>query len=164
MHSFSYMYYNQLGVLWHGHTTAMGVLLMSQAITICFITNNMAQNAWYSYILFLVFLGGLLVLFIYLTSVASNELFGGKNYTMSVLGGSALMPTLFVVLVTDPMLFNNSSEDSNSTWSGEDLTMTSMYSYPYMNITVVIILYLLLALLAVVKITESHIGPLRSSS
>jgi NADH-ubiquinone oxidoreductase chain 6 len=39
------------------------------------VTGLLADNFVYSYILFLVILGGVLVLFIYITSLVSNEVF-----------------------------------------------------------------------------------------
>lgn len=39
------------------------------------ITGLMGGSYWFSYILVLVFLGGVLVLFLYMTSLASNEKF-----------------------------------------------------------------------------------------
>jgi NADH-ubiquinone oxidoreductase chain 6 len=53
----------------------MGLVLIVHTIRIGVVTGIMARNFWFSYILFLVFLGGVLVLFIYITRLASNEKF-----------------------------------------------------------------------------------------
>merc|ERR1712198_806681 len=57
------------------HPLAIGLALLSQTILICLITGLSSSSFWFSYILFLIFLGGILVLFIYVTSLASNEMF-----------------------------------------------------------------------------------------
>nr|QNV11699.1 NADH dehydrogenase subunit 6 [Rhamphomyia barbata] len=57
------------------HPLAMGLMLLMQTFLICLITGLMTKSFWFSYILFLIFLGGMLVLFIYVTSLASNEMF-----------------------------------------------------------------------------------------
>nr|YP_010437819.1 NADH dehydrogenase subunit 6 [Neurobasis chinensis]UTB53951.1 NADH dehydrogenase subunit 6 [Neurobasis chinensis] len=144
------------------HPMSMGVALMMQTVLICFITNNMAQNAWFSYILFLVFLGGMLVLFIYLTSVASNDMFGGKNYNRMIIYVMVLVMSMLMFMVVDTMEMNN-TEETKPISMGETNNMMMMFNYPYNTMTVVVILYLFLTLIVVVKITESHSGPLRSN-
>ena len=50
----------------------MGLTLLIQTILVSIISGLITKTFWFSYILFLVFLGGILVLFIYVTSLASN--------------------------------------------------------------------------------------------
>nr|YP_009114120.1 NADH dehydrogenase subunit 6 [Euphaea yayeyamana]AHC02118.1 NADH dehydrogenase subunit 6 [Euphaea yayeyamana] len=144
------------------HPMSMGIILLVQTIYICIITSSMAQNAWFSYILFLVFLGGMLVLFIYMNSVASNELFQTSKNFMWV-----MMPVLFMLplMMIDPMtLFNNSDEMYTMDNQSEFWQTSSMFNYPNNIMTILAVMYLFLTLIVVVKITESHQGPLRSSN
>lgn len=57
------------------HPVALGLVLILHTLLISGVTGLVAGNFWFSYVLFLVFLGGVLVLFIYITSLASNEKF-----------------------------------------------------------------------------------------
>ena len=57
------------------HPLAIGLISLIQSLLICLITGLISKRFWFSYILFLIFLGGILVLFIYVTSLASNEIF-----------------------------------------------------------------------------------------
>jgi len=57
------------------HPLAMGLILLIQTIFICLLRGLLIKSFWFSYILFLIFIGGILVLFIYVTSLASNEIF-----------------------------------------------------------------------------------------
>nr|YP_004891575.1 NADH dehydrogenase subunit 6 [Phalera flavescens]AEB71587.1 NADH dehydrogenase subunit 6 [Phalera flavescens] len=57
---------------------SMGLMILMQTLLICLLSGMMIKTYWFSYILFLTFLGGLLVLFIYVSSIASNELFNMK--------------------------------------------------------------------------------------
>nr|YP_007625234.1 NADH dehydrogenase subunit 6 [Pseudolestes mirabilis]ACM63344.1 NADH dehydrogenase subunit 6 [Pseudolestes mirabilis] len=144
------------------HPMSMGITLLTQTTVICVLTASTSQNTWFSYILFLVFLGGMMVLFIYMTSVASNDLF---TYSKKWMGFIPLaMITLLLITCIDPIMLNNNSEDTNpNPETAEHMTM-SMFNYPNNILTIGMVLYLFLTLTVVVKITASHRGPLRSKN
>nr|QHZ87428.1 NADH dehydrogenase subunit 6 [Platycnemis phyllopoda] len=143
------------------HPMSMGITLMVQTIIICLITNNMSYNAWFSYILFLVFLGGMLVLFIYMTSVASNELFEKIAITPIIATSLVIIMIMFMM---DPSLLSNSSDEVFKTDFSEPKNMMAMlFNYPINILTTVAVLYLFLTLIVVVKMTELYQGPLRSN-
>nr|WNH42624.1 NADH dehydrogenase subunit 6 [Neoperla pilulifera] len=152
------------------HPLAMGLVLLIQTLIICLTTGLMAQSFWFSYILFLVFLGGLLVLFIYVTTLASNEMFSLAPSAFSMLMLFSLMAGLIYIYL-DPLtlpLNSKSTDSSNSflTLSSEESTMTLMklYNNPTNLITLMLALYLFLTLIAVVQITKIFHGPLRQKS
>merc|ERR1712221_33590 len=84
------------------HPLAIGLALLSQTILICLITGLSSSSFWFSYILFLIFLGGMLVLFIYVTSLASNEIF--KPSIVSIITIMVLSSTGLLFLLLDPIL------------------------------------------------------------
>nr|YP_010968312.1 NADH dehydrogenase subunit 6 [Ceriagrion nipponicum]WNN67121.1 NADH dehydrogenase subunit 6 [Ceriagrion nipponicum] len=148
------------------HPMSMGVTLLMQTVIICVITSNMSKTSWFSYILFLVFLGGMLILFIYMTSVASNELFMKNKLSsfVAIILGMMLMMMVFVSI--DPMLLNNNSQETMEFLikNNEAMMTMSLFNYPNNIMTIAVVLYLFLTLVVVVKITESHQGPLRSNN
>nr|YP_010032845.1 NADH dehydrogenase subunit 6 [Parastratiosphecomyia szechuanensis]QOW38330.1 NADH dehydrogenase subunit 6 [Parastratiosphecomyia szechuanensis] len=150
------------------HPLAMGLMLLIQSFLICLITGLMFNSFWYSYILFLVFLGGLLILFIYITSLASNEMF---SFSMKILTSMVVLFSIIVLflLITDNMLiysiFKNDMMNlmtSNMNYSSTNkMSLINLYNFPINLITIMLMNYLLLTLIAVVKITNSFYGPLR---
>nr|YP_337859.1 NADH dehydrogenase subunit 6 [Lysiosquillina maculata]ABA18071.1 NADH dehydrogenase subunit 6 [Lysiosquillina maculata] len=147
------------------HPLAMGVMLLLQTMVICAITALMNYYVWFSYILFLIFLGGMLVLFIYVTSLASNEMF---QFSFSMLFFfAAAMGTGVLLLIIDPLLldFKMASSDMNyglgSSYNNQMILISNIYSTNTMSTTLFMILYLLLTLIVVVKITYTFLGPLR---
>nr|YP_010693240.1 NADH dehydrogenase subunit 6 [Bactrocera moluccensis]WCB99045.1 NADH dehydrogenase subunit 6 [Bactrocera moluccensis] len=150
------------------HPLAMGLMLLIQTLQICLITGLMAKSFWFSYTLFLIFLGGMLVLFIYVTSLASNEMFSISMkltiiYTATMLTlmlismfMDKLSTSMFIQnLETQPLYNFNLSLDENS------LSLHKLYNYPTNFVTVMLMNYLLITLIAVVKITKLFYGPLR---
>nr|YP_009316758.1 NADH dehydrogenase subunit 6 [Anax imperator]AOW43649.1 NADH dehydrogenase subunit 6 [Anax imperator] len=149
------------------HPMNMGILLLIQTLLMCLITGCMGYTAWFSYILFLVFLGGMLVLFIYMTSIASNEIFHKSNYILMFISMSVIMfIALCIIIFADPIMisFNNTSEITsmiNMFNTTEKNIMSSLYNYPNALITIFMVIYLFLTLIVIVYITKSHQGPLR---
>nr|YP_010759153.1 NADH dehydrogenase subunit 6 [Haploperla japonica]WEY03877.1 NADH dehydrogenase subunit 6 [Haploperla japonica] len=153
------------------HPLAMGLMLLIQTLCICVITGFLTQSFWFSYILFLVFLGGLLVLFIYVTSLASNEMFSMSMSTliMATIPFSLVMMSLMVI---DPLPFlinslnMDMSQIENLNLYQEEATpsLMKLFNQPTGAITLMLVLYLLLTLIAVVKITKIFFGPLRQKN
>nr|YP_009492427.1 NADH dehydrogenase subunit 6 [Dorysthenes paradoxus]AWI69844.1 NADH dehydrogenase subunit 6 [Dorysthenes paradoxus] len=146
------------------HPLSFGLILLLQTIAISLITGTMNYNYWFSYILFLIMVGGMLVLFIYMTSIASNEKFkfSPKITMMALMFLSMSMLTLMLMdksiinLVESSYdLMNQNSEMENSK------SMIKFFNYPMSSNTYMIIMYLLITLIMAVKITNIQYGPLR---
>nr|URX53795.1 NADH dehydrogenase subunit 6 [Bifiditermes nr. madagascariensis] len=143
------------------HPLAMGITLLSQTAMMCLISGLMYQSFWFQYILFMVFVGGMLVLFIYVASLASNEMFSLS--TTMILMMSTLTPAL--MMIKDWTTTNSrDSTTLNSLMDNEIITMTEeMYNLPSGNLTILMALYLLMTLIVVAKITNVSKGPLRQT-
>nr|YP_010238753.1 NADH dehydrogenase subunit 6 [Amphinemura wui]QTE20677.1 NADH dehydrogenase subunit 6 [Amphinemura wui] len=153
------------------HPLAMGLMLLVQTVIISILTGMMTQSFWFSYILFLVFLGGLLVLFIYVTSLASNEMFSLSMTTLSpLIIGSGMVILILMILDSFFMIsgthnFEGLNILNTPIYQEESAnTLTKLYNGPTSLITLTLVLYLFLTLIAVVKITKINQGPLRKSN
>nr|YP_009406963.1 NADH dehydrogenase subunit 6 [Typhlatya mitchelli]ASA39486.1 NADH dehydrogenase subunit 6 [Typhlatya mitchelli] len=149
------------------HPLAMGAILLAQTSIIAFLMTFVLKTTWFSYILFLIFLGAMLVLFIYVASLAPNEPLYLSYLMISIIFTSMLLSAIFIIL--DPILLSHSSFFENT---ASNLTpmltpttsfLNPMYNPSSMKMTLFLILYLLLTLVVVVKITATHFGPLRLS-
>nr|ADW41296.1 NADH dehydrogenase subunit 6 [Drosophila borealis] len=150
------------------HPLAMGLTLLIQTILISLITGLMTKTFWFSYVLFLIFLGGMLVLFIYVTSLASNEMF---NLSIKLTLISIMLFLMFLILAlimdknsTSFFLLNNEMEMISSNYSylmENSLSLNKLYNFPTNLITILLMNYLLITLIVIVKITKMFKGPLR---
>lgn len=150
------------------HPLAIGIILLIQTLLICLISGFITKTFWFSYVLFLIFLGGMLVLFIYVTSLASNEIF---NFSLNLLIICLLNFLLiyFCVYFLDKnflinYLINHEVERLlriKTILIENSLTLNKLYNFPINLITIILIIYLFLTLIAVVKITNVFEGPLR---
>nr|YP_010703300.1 NADH dehydrogenase subunit 6 [Heterocarpus sibogae]WCO11503.1 NADH dehydrogenase subunit 6 [Heterocarpus sibogae] len=149
------------------HPLAMGLTLLTQTVLICLASGLLSKHMWFSYILFLIFLGAMLVLFIYVASLASNEPFALSVPTSVLLGGA--LTSLPTFMIMDPFLPSLKQTVESSFLTTAQLfystqhNLSMIYNPSSMNLTLFVILYLLLTLIVVVKITSTFFGPLRLS-
>nr|YP_010946775.1 NADH dehydrogenase subunit 6 [Pseudoglomeris montshadskii]WGO57532.1 NADH dehydrogenase subunit 6 [Pseudoglomeris montshadskii] len=138
---------------------ALGLILLIQTVMISTITGMMSQFFWFSYTLFLVFLGGMLILFIYMTSLVSNETISMS--TMMIMINFIMF--LLLMLVNSSWLNMNNFESLNFLTTNNELSLLliKIYNQPSGIITIMLAMYLFITLIAVVKITSISKGPLR---
>nr|UDD86583.1 NADH dehydrogenase subunit 6 [Cryptocercus tianbaensis] len=143
------------------HPLAMGLMLLMQTILVCLMSGLMSQSFWFAYIMFLIFIGGMLVLFIYVTSLASNEMLTLSTKMMIM---STMSMMLILLTMKNWMKINNSETMTNEelNLNNENQTqLNKLYNKPNGKMTIMLASYLFLALITVVKITNISSGPLR---
>nr|YP_009487703.1 NADH dehydrogenase subunit 6 [Anopheles triannulatus]AWB98456.1 NADH dehydrogenase subunit 6 [Anopheles triannulatus] len=150
------------------HPLSMGLMLLIQTFLTCLITSIYVKTFWFSYILFLIFLGGMLILFIYVTSLSSNEMFSMSfSLTMISLIIFSIFAILFFIIdksLIEQFITNMEMEklsNINNLINENILSLNKMYNFPTNLITLLLINYLFLTLLVTVKITKKFYGPLR---
>nr|WMQ77855.1 NADH dehydrogenase subunit 6 [Epodonta lineata] len=151
---------------------SMGMMILLQTLLTCLMTGMMIKTYWFSYILFLTFLGGLLVLFIYVTSIASNELFS-INSIMKI---SFML--MFLIILMSSIMYNNNilwmnffnNSDMNNFFNiynifniENKINLNKLYNNQTFLMMMMMVIYLFITLIAVVKITNIFYGPIRSS-
>nr|NP_803447.1 NADH dehydrogenase subunit 6 [Antheraea pernyi]AAO53283.1 NADH dehydrogenase subunit 6 [Antheraea pernyi]AKO73396.1 NADH dehydrogenase subunit 6 [Antheraea pernyi]AKR07234.1 NADH dehydrogenase subunit 6 [Antheraea pernyi]QSV10591.1 NADH dehydrogenase subunit 6 [Antheraea pernyi] len=154
------------------HPLSMGLMILLQTLLTCILSGMMIKTYWFSYILFLTFLGGLLVLFIYVSSIASNELFSPnlnmKLYLLFIFFIMSIMTILFYNNLKWMNLNINNSEMFNFSnmimfFNENKINLNKLYNNQTSLLTYLLIIYLLITLIAMVKITNIFYGPLRSN-
>nr|YP_006234047.1 NADH dehydrogenase subunit 6 [Athyma sulpitia]AFH54887.1 NADH dehydrogenase subunit 6 [Athyma sulpitia] len=152
------------------HPLAMGILILIQTLLTCLISGMLINTYWFSYILFLIFLGGLLVLFIYVSSVASNELFK-IHFSEKFFYIYIIFIMIFSILYSNNLIWMNFSFNdeminffySNLFFNNEyNFNLSKLYNKQNYFLMMMLIIYLFITLVAIVKITNIFFGPLRS--
>nr|YP_011010274.1 NADH dehydrogenase subunit 6 [Ventidius distanti]WPW46876.1 NADH dehydrogenase subunit 6 [Ventidius distanti] len=142
------------------HPLSMGFNLIVMTLILSLTMNLMMKFAWYSYILTLVMLGGMLVLFMYMASIASNEM---MKFSLKV--------TIFMifVLIMSIMLTNNemimfSNETMMNIENKQNMSMMKLFYGKTSMTTIMMALYLLMTMIYIIYITNSFEGPMRKKS
>nr|AML26388.1 NADH dehydrogenase subunit 6 [Staphylinidae sp. BMNH 1274634] len=147
------------------HPLTLGTTLLFQTISISLISGFYMFNFWFSYILFLIMIGGMLILFIYMTSVASNEKFKFSNkITMFTMITTMMMFIMKQFIDSTYLNLTMSNLESINSSNLINNTLNKFINYPFNIILLFIIIYLFITLIAVVKISGLHSGPLRQKN
>nr|YP_010716196.1 NADH dehydrogenase subunit 6 [Parnassius honrathi]WDE75945.1 NADH dehydrogenase subunit 6 [Parnassius honrathi] len=155
------------------HPLSMGLLILLQTLLICLLSGMLINTYWFSYILFLVFLGGLLVLFIYVSSIASNEMFYNNFFIKMILifiFSLSIMLSYMYMYNMNWLNFINNYEMINFKnlfifFNNENkINLSKLYNNYTHLMMMMLIIYLFITLVAVVNITNIFFGPLRLSN
>ena len=154
------------------HPLSIGLALITQTLFLSLFTGIYTSIFWFSYSLFLIFIGGILILFIYITSLASNETFiFSLNFKLSKFFFLLITIIIIFVYLTDfKSLFITNKTLNSETFNlifiktlieQNNLILNKIYNFPINIITIILVNYLFLTLIATVKITNIFKGPLR---
>nr|AOY39432.1 NADH dehydrogenase subunit 6 [Disteniidae sp. BMNH 899837] len=145
------------------HPLSLGTVLMLQTISVSLITGIMNFNFWFSYIVFLIMIGGMLILFLYMTSVASNEKFKlsmTMTTTIMIIVPTMIISTMIMKFIN--LEFNTKFDIfSHSQIFYSNNSLMKYFNFPSSMIYFIMIIYLLIALITVVFITNVKSGPIR---
>nr|AXS66258.1 NADH dehydrogenase subunit 6 [Cucujoidea sp. 5 KM-2017] len=148
-------------IIFLNHPISLGFLILLQTISTCNFIGLISMNFWFSYILILIMIGGLLILFIYMTSIASNEKFNFKIIN-SIIFILILMSLILTNKIFNIEFLNTNLLTSNIMEKKNFFFITSkFYNFPFINLIIITIIYLLISMIAVIKITFNKKTPLR---
>nr|YP_010029666.1 NADH dehydrogenase subunit 6 [Pimelocerus perforatus]QOU11172.1 NADH dehydrogenase subunit 6 [Pimelocerus perforatus] len=145
------------------HPLSLGCILLIQTILISLSSGMLYFNFWFSYILFLIMIGGMLVMFIYMTSIASNEKFKMPKM-MTIYCFFSFIILLIMITFSDNYYSNLISINSinlNQSLTFMNNSLSKFFNYPNMQMMIILMIYLLVTLIAIVKIVGRNTGTLR---
>nr|WRQ18274.1 NADH dehydrogenase subunit 6 [Onukigallia onukii] len=135
---------------------SMGISLLMQTIVMITLMNKISSSSWFPMITFLMMIGGLMILFMYMSSIASNEKFKMNLKTT--------MMIIIMMILTDEMMMNMQTSENQSMMmskSLESLSMNKLYSKTF-TISMIMVIFLLLTMISISKMVKHYEGPLRS--
>nr|WEP24794.1 NADH dehydrogenase subunit 6 [Idioscopus sp. 'myrica'] len=138
---------------------SMGMILMMQTTLMTMLMNKLMVTSWLTMITFLMMIGGLLILFIYMSSLASNEKFKINTKMFMIM---SLMIMLSEELMQETQINENQSLLTMN--YVEQLSLNKLYNKKSMMMTMIMVLYLLLTMIVVTKMVKHYEGPLRSKN
>nr|QTT61270.1 NADH dehydrogenase subunit 6 [Tritia elata] len=141
---------------------SLGLVIMISTLLMCFIS-AITLSSWYGYILFLIYVGGLLVMFAYVAALSPNVLFGKGTpmifFLIVILPISAVFYFLPLIDMSSISYLNIFSEMKFLKIYGIEMVAPQMIS-----ILIGLALILLINLIVVVKICYYQQASLRPFS
>nr|YP_003204817.1 NADH dehydrogenase subunit 6 [Tritia reticulata]ACF04898.1 NADH dehydrogenase subunit 6 [Tritia reticulata] len=141
---------------------SLGLVVMTSTLLMCFIS-AITLSSWYGYILFLIYVGGLLVMFAYVAALSPNVLFGKGTpmlfFMVTILPVSAVFYSMPLIDMSSISYLNIFSEMKFLKIYGIEMVAPQMIS-----ILIGLALILLINLIVVVKICYYQQASLRPFS
>nr|YP_010271154.1 NADH dehydrogenase subunit 6 [Gargara genistae]UKB86919.1 NADH dehydrogenase subunit 6 [Gargara genistae] len=136
---------------------SMMFILLIQTLLSVLIMNMINSSSWIPMITFLTMIGGLMIIFMYMSSITSNEKFK-LNLKMTFI-------MIMTFMMTEDMIIDMPNQEFQMIQNSLDnmMSMNKMYSKS-MTMTTMMIMYLLLTMISVNKIIKLFEGPLRSKT
>lgn len=143
----------------------MGLILILQTIILSLYLGFILKSFWFLYLLILVFIGGILVLFIYVTSIFPNEKFYFTQNTPLLLILLIFILLLSIILIDQIFGLNSTFEEfkiSIIPIENNAIYPTSKIFSSQTNIILIFLVnYLFYCIIVVIKVTNLFKGPLR---
>nr|YP_009470619.1 NADH dehydrogenase subunit 6 [Mycopsylla fici]AVF97047.1 NADH dehydrogenase subunit 6 [Mycopsylla fici] len=133
----------------------MGLMLLIVTFFFCATIRLMSNSSWISSTLFLIMIGGLMIIFLYTTSICSNQKFKILNIKMMVIYFTLCSPILFF--------------SKNSFMKLEEMTLMNTYLKEFFKLfmpmnfysTLFILIYLIFTLMIMINLMNFNMGPMR---
>nr|UBS94014.1 NADH dehydrogenase subunit 6 [Oliarus cf. filicicola HI01081] len=155
------MNFNSMLAMIVKHPISMGSILMIQSSMTLILSMTLTKNSWYSMILFITFSGGIMVMFSYMSSIASNEKFK-FSIKMSMLIFMLFLINMFM-LYDKTLLFNtNWMETSIFIQENEEImSIKQSLSNNKKMMLITMMMIILMILISISNIINSFEGPLK---
>nr|UXW93422.1 NADH dehydrogenase subunit 6 [Blasticotoma sp. 'tegularis'] len=156
------------------HPLSMGLILLMQSILISIIINMHTNTPWFSYILFLIMVGSMLILFLYIISISSNEKFTFST-KISLIPISLMLISLMLMtkyMNQDFMMISKKMQPKEIlqmmsyefNMNLNFMSLNKLYNTPTNLLIIMMMLYLLFTLIIIVKIIKIDASPLRKKN
>ena len=137
-------------------------LLIVQTIVVSIIIRILLEVSWMSYILFIVFLSGILVVFVYVGSLACNSVLYrvGIQYIVIVV----VVGLVAIMLIDIEYIYKIDSRGYCFNWRGDlrGNIVSRIYGNRNEVFSVLLAVYLLLGLVVSIKVSSKFKGAVRS--
>nr|QLY89759.1 NADH dehydrogenase subunit 6 [Piscicola geometra] len=124
---------------------AMNILIVAMMMSVLM---SMMMSSWYAMLMYLIYIGGMMVMFSYFIALSPNQNLKTKQYFNTIMVTIIFMTPM--ILMMKNIMLNN-----------QEIKVYDLYMMDMKSITMLLILILLMMLLVIVKMVKISKGPLR---
>lgn len=151
------------------HPITLIIFLLFYTSSTCLIISLWKDNFIFSIIIFLIIIRGLLIIFLYFSSLISNEQF---KFSLNFFSLTRIIFNVIILSFLSPLFLSTLTSSFYPLESKSLVTInqplfyniTKIYLYPYNNITIICILFLLISLFLIIKVCSIKSSSLRKIS
>nr|BDQ44010.1 NADH dehydrogenase subunit 6 [Amynthas surcatus] len=127
----------------------LGINILIMALLLS-VTLASSMSSWYAFLVFLIYVGGMLVMFAYFLALAPNQQMPTKSNMIYMITTLTILTA--VAVITDTQIFISKEMQQDNMY---------LYSSSTSPFLIMLALILLLTMVIVVKLTNRSSGPLR---
>nr|AKM69986.1 NADH dehydrogenase subunit 6 [Takecallis arundinariae] len=134
------------------------LIILGQSISLTMMINLINKTSWISFMLFILYVGGLMIIFLYISGIAFNELNIIKNYKNMLIKISIMM--IMIYLIKPLMILENFHFENNLMFE-DNFYLINMFILPNNLIIYFILFILFFMLILIIWILKNNKGPIR---
>uniref|UniRef100_A0AAU6PBZ5 NADH dehydrogenase subunit 6 n=1 Tax=Dusuna sp. TaxID=3133678 RepID=A0AAU6PBZ5_9HEMI len=151
--------FTSTSICFFSNPMSMGFFLLIYSFLISFFISKIMLTSWFCYITMLMMIGGILIIFMYISSISSNESFKFNN-------NMNLLFMIFMFMIVEEFMLEFQVSDficlHKDVESFNFFSVVKLYNSNCMFLTVFLIIYLIFSMIVVSNIVKHFKGPLRS--
>nr|UBQ33995.1 NADH dehydrogenase subunit 6 [Plerochila australis] len=140
---------------------SMAITLVAQTLLVSLIIALLSSTFWYSYMLILVMVSGLLIMFMYLASIASNEKF---NFSFGLTTTIMLISFLITLMTPKEEMLDKKLFQSSKLLDKQELMMVKLFNSKFIIPSIMMITFLFMMMVIISFLVNSNEGPMRKSN
>ncbi|YP_008758404.1 NADH dehydrogenase subunit 6 (mitochondrion) [Diuraphis noxia] len=134
------------------------LIILIQTLSLTLMINLINKTSWISFMIFILYIGGLMIIFLYISSIAFNELNINKNFK------NLIYKLIFIILVL--MYFKMSLNLNNMNYENkfmfeDNFYMLNMFILPNNLMMYMIMFILFFMLILIIWMLKINKGPIR---
>nr|BCM73192.1 NADH dehydrogenase subunit 6 [Chaetosiphon fragaefolii] len=134
------------------------LIILIQTMTLTLMINLINKTAWISFMIFILYISGLMIIFLYISSIAFNELNLNKNYKNMMFKLIIILSMMFYFKTS----FNMENMNYENKFMFEDnFYMMNMFMLPNNMLIYMIMFILFFMLIMIIWLLKINKGPIR---
>nr|YP_010021207.1 NADH dehydrogenase subunit 6 [Schizoneuraphis gallarum]QOK36248.1 NADH dehydrogenase subunit 6 [Schizoneuraphis gallarum] len=138
------------------------LIILIQTITLTSLTNFIMKTSWISFMIFILYIGGLMIIFLYISSIAFNELnIINNNYKILIFKLTSIFMSL--LLMQNLMNLENFKYENKMNFE-DNFFFLNMFIIPNNLMIYFIMMILFFMLILIIWLLKNNKGPIRQKS
>nr|YP_010414156.1 NADH dehydrogenase subunit 6 [Acyrthosiphon caraganae]URQ84752.1 NADH dehydrogenase subunit 6 [Acyrthosiphon caraganae] len=137
------------------------LIILIQTMTLTMMINLINKTAWISFMVFILYIGGLMIIFLYISSIAFNELNISKNYKNMIYKIIFMSLTLFYLKLSLNM---ENMTYENKFMFEDNFYLLNMFTLPNNLLIYMIMFILFFMLILIIWMLKINKGPIRQKN
>nr|YP_009940102.1 NADH dehydrogenase subunit 6 [Hamamelistes spinosus]QNV49430.1 NADH dehydrogenase subunit 6 [Hamamelistes spinosus] len=135
------------------------LIILSQSIMLTLMVNLINKTSWISFMIFILYVGGLMIIFLYISSIAFNEMnINNNNYKILIMK----MILIFFLIYLIKNFMNLENQHYQNKFNFEDnYYFINMFMLPNNMLIYIIMLILFFMLILIIWLLKNNKGPIR---